>query len=99
MTKQLASFEEKNQALGDKKKLQMILVGYDQSAAGNKMYLKQKKIPFPAVKFDGRDPIQELLKTGETGFIPNVVLLNADGTLVSNDKDTVMKKIEELVSS
>ena len=95
----MASFEEKNQALGDKKKLQMILVGYDQSTAGNQMYLKQKKIPFPAVKFEGREPLQELLKTGETGFIPNVVLMKADGTLVSNDKAEVMKKIEELVSS
>ncbi|MDB4662669.1 hypothetical protein OAE61_03445 [Verrucomicrobiales bacterium] len=49
------------------------------------------------MKLEGRDKAQELIKTGSTGFIPNVVLLKPDGTMISNDKAEVMKKLNELV--
>ena len=49
------------------------------------------------MKLKGRDKAQDLLKTGSTGFIPNVVLMKPDGTMISNDKAEVLKKLNELV--
>jgi len=91
----LASINEKNLALGDKSKFQLVLVGYDREKAGNDAYVK--KVNFPGVKLKGRDKAQDLLKTGSTGFIPNVVLMKPDGTMISNDKAEVLKKLNELV--
>ena len=97
MTKQLVSLNEKLIAQGEKAKLNMVLVGYDDSKEGNEGYAKG--LNFPAVKVAGRKDIQDLLKAGSTGFIPNIVLFKADGTMVSNDKAEVMKKITELAGS
>lgn len=99
MTKQLASLNEKNLKLGDKSKFQIVLVGYDRDAKGNEGYLKKGGMNFPAVKIADKESIENLTKKGETGFIPNVVLLKPDGTMVSNDRGEVMSKLEELLKS
>ncbi len=92
----MASINERNLKLGDKSKFQLILLGYDGTKEGNEGYVTGKKLNFPAIKVEGRDAITDLLKTGDTGFIPNVVLLKPDGSLVSNDQNVVMKKLIEL---
>jgi len=96
VTKQLVSLNDKNLALGDNAKFQLILVGYDQSKEGNEGYLTSKGINFPAVKVEGRDSVKSLLSIGETGFIPNIVLLDASGKMVSNDRAEVLEKLTEL---
>jgi len=92
----LASINKKNIALGAKGKFQIVLVGYDRDAASNQGYLKSGGMNFPAVKLAEKEGIEKLTKKGETGFLPNVVLLKPDGTVVSNKKEEVMKKLTEL---
>ena len=91
----MASINEKNLALGDKSKFQLILVGHDRDEAGNDAYVK--KINFPAVKLKGREEVKGLIKTGETGYIPNLVLMTPDGEMVTNDRAKVLAKLNELV--
>jgi hypothetical protein len=92
----LASINAKNIKLGAKGKFQIVLVGYDRDAAGNKGYLEKGGMNFPAVKIADKERLENLTKKGETGFIPNIVLLKPDGTMVSNKKEEVMKKLTEL---
>ena len=98
MTKQLASINKKNLKLGDKRKFQVVLVGYDQNDAKNESYLKDSKLGCPAVKLKEKASLKELLEKGDTGFIPNIVLLKPDGSMVSNDKGGVLKKLEKLAA-
>jgi len=99
VTKQLASINEKNRKLGEDAKFQLVLVGYDDSREGNESYLLDKGINFPAVKVESRQSAKALLSTGDTGFIPNLVLLKPDGAMVSNDNDTVMKRLKEMAGA
>ena len=99
VTKQLVSINKKNLKLGDKKKFQIVLVDYDRSEKGLEGYLKSSKMSWPAIKLDQKKSVSELTSLGETGFIPNIVLLKPDGTMVSNKRDVVLKKLSELAGS
>jgi hypothetical protein len=99
VTKQLVSINKKNNKLGDKKKFQLVLVDYDRSAKGLEGYLKSSKMSWPAIKLDQMKSVSELTSLGETGFIPNIVLLKPDGTMVSNKRNEVIKKLSELSGS
>ena len=99
VTKQLVSINEKNNKLGDKKKFQIVLVDYDRTAKGLEGYLKSSKMSWPAIKLDQKKSVSELTSLGETGFIPNIVLLKPDGSMVSNKRNEVIKKLSELSGS
>ena len=99
MTKQLASINKKNIKLGDKKKFQIVLVDYDRSQKGLDKYVKDGEMTWPAIKLDQNKSVAELTSLGETGFIPNLVLLNADGEMISNDRKEVLKKLSDLAES
>ena len=43
--------------------------------------------------------LKKLVSLGETGFIPNIVLIKPDGSMVSNDRAEVLKKLEKFTSS
>lgn len=99
MTKQLASINKKNIKLGDKKKFQIVLVDYDRSQKGLENYVKGSEMTWPAIKLDQMKSVSKLTSLGETGFIPNLVLLNAAGEMVSNDRKEVLKKLSGLAES
>ena len=99
VTKQLVSLNEKNIKLGDKKKFQLVLVDYDRTPEGLVKYLKSSKINWPAIKLDQKKNLKKLVSLGETGFIPNIVLIKPDGSMVSNDRAEVLKKLEKFTSS
>ena len=99
VTKQLVSLNEKNIKLGDKKKFQLVLVDYDRTPEGLVKYLKSSKINWPAIKLDQKKNLKKLVSLGETGFIPNIVLIKTDGSMVSNDRAEVLKKLEKFTSS
>jgi hypothetical protein len=99
VTKQLASLNKKNIKLGDKKKFQIVLVDYDRSQKDFDKYVKGGEMTWPAIKLDQKESVSELTSLGETGFIPNLVLLDADGKMVSNDRNEVLKKLGELAGS
>ncbi len=99
MTKQLASIDKKNQALGDKKKFEIILDGYDRNKDAHRKYVKDSGMTWMAVKLADKKALGELTKEGDTGFLPNLILLKPDGTMVTNDRAKVLAKLEELASS
>ena len=98
VTKQLVSLNEKNLKLGDKKKFQLILVDYDRTTEASIKYLKSSKINWPAIKHDKKESVKKVTSLGENG-LPNVVLLKPDGSMVSNDRTEVLKRLEKLTSS
>ena len=93
----MASLNDKNLKLGDDRKFQIVLIGYDRTEELNGKYLGG--MSWPGVKIDEKGSIKDLAEKGDTGFIPNVVLLKPDGTMVSNELDEVLKKLGELASS
>lgn len=95
----MASINKKNIKLGDKKKFQIVLVDYDRSQKELDNYVKKTVMTWPAIKFDQKESVSELTSLGKTGFIPNLVLLNADGKMVSNDRNEVLKKLSDLAES
>jgi hypothetical protein len=54
---------------------------------------------WPAIKLDQKKSVSKLTSLGDTGFIPNIVLLKPDGTMVSNKRNEVIKKLSELSGS
>lgn len=82
--------------MGEKSKFQLILVGYDRGEEGNADYITSKKINFPAIKVEGREPLMPLLMVGNTGFIPQIVVMKPDGELVTNDEAEALAMLEEL---
>jgi|TARA_B100001057_G_C22851251_1_gene951060 hypothetical protein len=95
----LVSLNKKNNELGKKKKFQLVLVDYDRTKEGLAKYLKSSKMNWPAIKLDQMKSVKKLTSLGETGFIPNVVLLKPDGSMVSNNKEEVIKKLEKYTGS
>ena len=85
--------------LGDKKKFQIVLVGYDRNKAGNENYVKDSSMTWPAIKIAEKGSVEKLTSLGQTGFIPNIVLLNSAGEMLSNDRNEVLKKLTELSKS
>jgi len=98
VTKQLVSISKKNNKLGDKRKFQIVLVDYDRSAKKLEGYLKKINISWPAIKLEQMESLGELTSIGEA-TMPHIVLLKPDGTVVSDKRDNVIKKLEELVES
>jgi hypothetical protein len=94
----LASINEKNLKLGDKRKFQLVLVGYDRNEKANKGYLKDNKLSWPGVKLPDKGALKKLTSKGETGFLPNLVMLKPDGTMVTNDRAKVLKELTKLAS-
>ena len=95
----MASIDKKNQALGDKKKFEIILKGYDRNKDAHQKYIKGAKMTWKAIKHGQNKSLEALTKKGETGYIPNLILLKPDGTMESNDRATVLKKLEELTAT
>ena len=95
----MASINEENIKLGDKKKFQIVLVGYDRDKAANEKYVKGSSMTWPAIKIADKDSVEKLTSLGETGFIPNIVLLNTAGEMLSNDRNEVLKQLTELSKS
>lgn len=93
----MASLNDKNRELGDKRKFQIILLGFDNSRESNEGYIKT--LNFPGLKLKGREgAVEKVMAIGDTGFLPNVVLVKAaDGKMVTNDRNAVLKKLAELV--
>ena len=75
------------------------MVDYDRTAKGLEGYLKSSKMSWPAIKLDQKKSVSKLTALGETGFIPNIVLLKPDGSMVSNKRNEVIKKLSELSGS
>lgn len=93
----MASLNEKNLKLGDDRKFQIVLIGYDRTDEQNGKYLEG--MSWPGVKIDEKGAIKELAEKGDNGFIPNVVLLKPDGEMVSNELEEVLAKLGGLTSS
>lgn len=94
----MASINKENLKLGDNKKFQLILVGLDGSEVANAKYMTSKKINFPGLKLEGRDSIDDLLSIGNTGFIPQIVVLKANRELVTNDENQAIEMLKKLAS-
>lgn len=95
----MVSLNKKNNELGKKKKFQLVLVDYDRSKEALVGYLKSSKMNWPAIKLDQKNSVKKLTSLGETGFIPNIVLLKPDGSMVSNDRAEVLKRLEKYTGS
>lgn len=78
---------------GADRQFEIVLFGYDRDQKSMEDYLKKSGMEFPAVNKADMDAVKELARTGDTGFIPNVVLVKPDGTLVSNDLDKVLQTL------
>lgn len=75
-----------------------MLIGYDRNEDANAAYVVDSGMSWPAVKIGERGSIKSLASKGETGFIPNIVMLKPDGTMVSNDRAEVLEKLESLAN-
>ncbi|MEO0445318.1 MAG: thioredoxin-like domain-containing protein [Verrucomicrobiota bacterium] len=93
MTAQLVQLYEK---AGDDRKFEVVLFGYDRDQASLEAYMKKSKMAFPAVNKADMAAVKDLGSLGETGYIPNVVLVTPDGKLVDNDQAKVFEKIQTL---
>jgi hypothetical protein len=102
VTSQLVKLNEKNKALGDDKKFNLVLVGHDDSKEGVAAYLQASglgcagaKLPISEMEFG--EPAVTLLTKGYEGSIPALLLLDAEGNLVTRDQREVMLKLNKLV--
>ena len=93
MTSQLVKLY--NQALkkGDKRNYEIVLVGYDKDAKSHAKYMQKSKLPFPGLKMDSKEKLEDLLAIGAENWVPNAALITASGKLVTNDPEEVMKKL------
>jgi hypothetical protein len=92
----LASIDTNNQALGEKKKFEIVLMGYDSDKNAHRKYIKGSKMSWMALKLAENKGAKNFTKKGDTGFIPNLILLKPDGTMVSNDRAKVLAKLKQL---
>lgn len=81
---------------GPTRKFEIVLIGYDRDQGAVEAYLKKSHMNFPALKKDEIASVKTLAKTGDTGFIPNTVLIKPDGSLVSNDLEKVLQTLRGL---
>lgn len=79
---------------GKDRKFEIVLFGYDRSQDGVEKYLMDSSIPFPCVNKADMGDVKDLAELGKTGYIPNMVLVNPDGTMVTNDRDKVLAKLK-----
>lgn len=78
-TPKLVDFYNEN---AESKRVMVVLVGRDRSAQEQSAYMTGHKMPWPAVPFERIEASGLLAKYGGRG-IPNLVLLNTDGTVAS----------------
>ena len=81
---------------GKDRKFEIVLFGYDSNQSGIENYLKKSNMAFPAVKKADLKSVSKLGKLGDTGYIPNVVLVTPDGKMVDNNRDKVLEKVKSL---
>ncbi len=81
---------------GEDRKFEIVLFGYDSDQSSLEKYMKKSKMKFAAVNKAEMGNVAELASLGETGFIPNVVLVGPSGELIDNDQDKVLKKLQSL---
>lgn len=79
---------------GEDRNFEIVLFGYDQSQDGLEKYMTDSSIPFPAINKKDMGEVKDLAVLGETGFIPNLVLVNPDGTMVHNDRGKILAKLK-----
>ena len=92
MTAQLVQLYDK---AGDDRKFEIVLFGYDRTPDAHVDYLKKAAIKFPAVKLDERKGL-DLSELGDTGYIPNIVLVKPDGKMITNDRSKALAEITKL---
>jgi nucleoredoxin len=83
-TPKLVEFVKQNE---NSKAFTVIFVSSDRSAEEHAKYMKHYKMPFPAMPFDKAQLKQIKQAYGGNG-IPNLVLLNADGTVIKGSYET-----------
>ncbi|MAS93587.1 MAG: hypothetical protein CMO55_10380 [Verrucomicrobiales bacterium] len=86
----------------NERSVQIILVGHDDSAESNRNYLLKQEIPFPALKFEGRDELGDLASTGPggNGALPFVRIFKADGTLFAEGSEPrLVFQVSQLIES
>jgi hypothetical protein len=81
---------------GASRKFEIVLFGYDRDQKAIEGYLKKSHMAFPAVTKADLGKVKSLSKTGDTGFIPNAVLVTRDGKLVTNDLDQLLQTLRNL---
>ena len=79
---------------GDDRKFEIVLFGYDRSQEGLEKYMTGSTIPFPAVNKANMGDVADLAELGKTGYIPNLVLVNPDGSMVTNERDAIFAKLK-----
>jgi hypothetical protein len=94
----LAQIYDKALAL-DTRNFEIILIGYDESAAKHEKYMAKSKIKWPAMTFDDKEKLEKVVTLGETGFLPNLVLVSKDGKVLTNDRKEVLAKLNGFVAS
>lgn len=83
-TPKLVDFVLKNK---DSKAFTVIFVSSDRSAEEHAKYMKHYKMPFPAMPFD-KAQLKQIKRAYGGNGIPNLVLLNADGTVIKGSYET-----------
>jgi len=81
---------------GEDRNFEIVLFGYDSDQKAIESYLKKSNLAFPAVKKNEMQAVAKLGELGNTGFIPNTVLVTPDGNMVTNDRDEVMETLRTL---
>ena len=77
-------------------KFEIVHFSYDSDQKSMEAYMKKSHMAFPAVAKADLKKVGALAKTGETGFIPNAVLVKPDGKLVTNDLDKLIQTLRSL---
>lgn len=75
---------------GAKRNFEIILFGMDDGQPSMEAYMRDSHMAFPAVRMDLRGQLESLARTGNSGFLPNVALVNREGKLVTSDLDRVL---------
>ncbi len=79
---------------GDDRNFEIVLFGYDREQAGLEGYLTGSDIGFPAVNKADMAKVEALSALGKTGYIPNLVMVKPDGTMVHNDRTKILAKLK-----
>lgn len=72
-----------NRVAGQHSEFEIILVSYDRSAFGFETYLKDARMPWPAIDFEKVKAKTEITKYAGSG-IPDLVLIDASGKVISD---------------
>ena len=81
--------------IADNDAIEMVLVSADQDEAGMTKFMTKAKAPFPAVKLSQVSKLSLVTKHQERG-IPDYILLDAEGELITGDDALVFSEIDKL---